>query len=99
MGKWSEETRAAFRLKLRAAWAKKRGEKAASAGGGLVPATPKAIMRKRAGAIVEGEVVASSDLDRAIERLQADLVTLERAKTILLRCQADAGHASGAVGE
>lgn len=53
MGKWSEETRAAFKVKLRAAWARKRGEKearavvpASSAGGGTASAEAKAPVRR-----------------------------------------------------
>lgn len=81
MGKWSEETRAAFKEKLRAAWAKK------GKGGGttaVVPAKSTALAVKPSRTI-DAEAHAVGELDAAIERRRNELAVLEQAKEIVLR--------------
>lgn len=80
MGKWSEETRAAFKEKLRAAWAKKR--KGGSTA--VVPAKSAALTVKPVRTI-DAVAGVALDLDSAIEKRRNELAVLEQAKEIVLR--------------
>lgn len=91
MGKWSEETRAAFKEKLRATRAKK------GKGGGttaVVPAKSAALTVKPArtprsplgdAGTIDAVAGVALDLDAAIDRRRNELAVLEQAKEIVLR--------------
>lgn len=81
MGKWSEETRAAFKEKLRAARAKK------AQGGGstaVVPAKAAALTVKPV-RTPRSPLGDAGTIDAAIERRRNELAVLEQAKEIVLR--------------